>query len=53
MNIQLTGEELLELLLEKTIEKDDITISSNASFLLVMSLLDSKMAKRPEHANTK
>lgn len=53
MNIQLSADELLDLLLEKKIKKENMTISSQSSFLLVMSLLESKMTQESDYAECK
>lgn len=44
--ISLTTDELLSLLTEKKIQKDNITISSNSSFLSILALLETNKGKK-------
>lgn len=50
MEITLSAEEILDLLLEKTIKKENYKISSDSSFLLIMALLDMKMTQESTYA---
>lgn len=51
--IQLSAEELIMLIKEKVIQRGDICIASNSSFLKVLSLLDDEMAKELPYAKSK
>jgi len=42
MNIQLSANDIVALILEKTVHREDFTIASNSSFLAVLSLLSQK-----------
>lgn len=44
--INLTPEELLSLIKEKTVKRDGICIAANASFLTILALLHEEMARR-------
>jgi hypothetical protein len=45
----LTAEEILSLLLEQSISREDFKISCNASFLAIMSLLTHELTKDIKH----
>lgn len=42
-NIELSAEEIISIIKEKSISKQGINISSNASFLSIISLLDDEV----------
>lgn len=46
MKIELTSYDILQLLLEMPIKRENFQISSNASFLSIMSLFQHEMDKR-------
>lgn len=45
MNIILSSHELLELIVERTIERDGYKINSGGSMLAVLSMLSEKLGK--------
>lgn len=49
-NIKLSAQEIVSLLMEVPIQKEDLKICPNYSFLSVMALLNDKMAKESSDA---
>ena len=52
MQITLSANELLDLLFEKSIQKEEFTIACSSSFLAIMSLFESKMTEESEYERT-
>jgi len=50
--IQLTSDEIISLIKEKTIKKDGFAISSNSSFLSILGLLNDEMVQELSYART-
>ncbi len=46
MNIQLNVDDILDLLMEKGIERENCSITSTASFLAIMTMLEIKLRDR-------
>ena len=51
--ISLTADELLSLLTEKKIQKDNITIYSNASYLSILSMLELQRTRKKSYVKFK
>lgn len=51
-SINLSAEEVISLITEQPVKKEGFCISSNSSFLAIMSLLSEKIAERLKDANT-
>lgn len=49
-NIKLSAQDIIALLFEKPVKKEDLKICPNFSFLSVMALLNDKMAKDQSNA---
>lgn len=47
--ITLTAEDILSLIMEKSVKRKNLCISSNSSFLAILGLLDDEMIKRLAH----
>lgn len=47
--INLTTKELLDLILEKNVQKENCCIASKSSFLSILALLEDEMQKRSTH----
>ena len=43
--ITLTSEDIVRLLMEKTVQRDDLQIASNSSLLAILAILSEKMSK--------
>jgi hypothetical protein len=50
--ISLTSQDLLDLILEKSVKREDHIISSSASFLAIMSLLEEKLQEKHDYVAT-
>jgi hypothetical protein len=51
--IQLSADDLLTLIKEKTIQRGDIVISSTTSFLSILGMLEHEMIKEMSSARSK